>query len=542
MFKKSLLAAAVAAALVGLAGCGGDDDDAPPTPTTVAVGDTIVLTTSGRLVSFNRAAPATPVGSIGVTGLIAGDTLVGIDFRPADGLLYALGSAGRVYTVAPSTGVATLKSTLTAAAGDDNPFTTLAGTDFAVDFNPVADRLRVVSNTGANLRISVDTGETITDGAITPAAGAASITAAAYTNAFLGTTATALFDLDTTSGLLHLQDPPNNGGLSAGVALGLPAAATAVNGFDIDSNTNLGYAALGVGGSTGLYSVNLAATSAAATRIGDIAGGEAVLGLALVQPAGPTVLGLTADNRLVAFDPKTPNVLTSTVAISGLAAGEIVIGIDVRPSNRQLYAITSTARIFTVDPASGAATLKSTLVADAADTTAPFTALSGTAFSVDFNPVADRLRVISETGQSLRINVDTGFTTTDGVINRTGTAPSVLAAAYANSFPGTATTVLYNLEANSDVLTRQDPPNDGTLVDLGALGFDLSGRAAFDIAGGANGLALAALSASPSGPFSLYSVSLATGAASLYRNTGDPALSRIGGDTGPALIDIAIRF
>ncbi len=541
MFSKTMMAAAVAVAMTGLAGCGGSDDDAPGTPT-VTVGDTVVLTASGRLASFNRATPATLVGSIGVSGLISGETLVGIDYRPADGLLYALGSAGRVYTVAPATGVASLKATLAAAAGDDNPYTGLAGTDFAVDFNPVADRLRVVSNTGMNLRINVDTGDTLTDGTITPLAGVASITAAAYTNAFVGTTTTALFDIDVASGLLHLQDPPNNGVLAAGVSLGLAGVATAVNGFDIDARSNVGYAALTVGGSTGLYAVNLAATAAAATRVGDIAGGEAIRGLALVPSAAPTALGLTTDNRLVTFDPKAPNTLSATVAIGGLATGESVIGIDVRPSDRLLYALSSAGKVYTVDPASGAATLKSTLVADATDLTAPFTGLAGAVFSVDFNPVADRLRVISDTGQSLRINVDTGFTTTDGDINRAPVAPTVLASAYANSFAGTTTTVLFNLEANSDVLTRQDPPNNGTLVDIGALGLDLNGMAGFDIAGGANGLALAALRTTASGPYSLYSVSLTTGALSLYRNTGDPLLSRIGGDAGPALRDIAIRF
>jgi hypothetical protein len=501
------------------------------------VGDVVALTVSGQLISFNRAAPQTLVGSVVVTGLASGETLLGIDQRPADGLLYGLGSGGRLYTLDPSTGVATLKSTLRPATGD--AFTALAGAEFAVDFNPAADRLRVVSDTGQNLRIHVDTGDTITDGRITPASGTASITAAAYTNSFAGTTGTALWDIDAVAGRLHLQDPPNAGGLAAGVPLGVTA--TAVNGFDIDGRSNTGYAALVVGATTTLYRINLAATAAAASAVGDIPAGQALRGLALMQPAAPSAIGLTTDNRLVAFDPKAPNTLSAQVAISGLSAGESVLGIDMRPSDRQLYALTNAGRLYTVDPASGAATLRSTLAADPADASAPYAGLSGTLFSVDFNPVADRLRVISELGQSLRINVDTGLTTTDGSIQR-ATPASVLASAYTNSFAGTATTVLYNLEANADVLTRQDPPNEGNLVDIGALGLDLNGLAGFDIAGGANGLVLAALRTGSSGPHSLYSVSLATGAVSLYRNTGDAALSRIGGAGGPALRDLAIRY
>jgi hypothetical protein len=157
--------------------------------------------------------------------------------------------------------------------------------------------------------------------------------------------------------------------------------------------------------------------------------------------------------------------------------------------------------------------------------------------------VADRLRVISDSGQSLRLNADTGATTTDGDINRVGVAPSVSAAAYSNSFAGTTTTALFDLDAASDVLAQQNPPNNGTLVDVGALGVDITGSTGFDIAGGGNGLVLAALRAGANGPFTLYTVSLTTGAATLYRNTsGDATLSLIGGASGPALIDLAIRY
>jgi len=536
------LSMAATAAAVLLAACGGSDynDPAPaPAPQPQAVGDTVALTASGKVISFNRAAPATMVGSVAVSGLAAGESLLGIDFRPADAKLYALGSAGNVYTIEPSTGVATLKVALKAANGDDDPFAALAGSDFAVDFNPAADRLRVVSNSGQNLRINVDTGDATTDGVISLAGGSPHVTAAGYTNAFFGTTATQLFDIDAASGLLHLQDPPNNGTLAAGLALGVTGAQ--INGFDIDARNNAGYAALTVAGTTNLYRVTIA--TGAATAIGAIAGGEMVRGLALQQPVAPTVLGLTTTNQLVAFDPKAPNTITSTTPISGLGAGETVVGIDTRPKDGALYALTGAGKVYTVDPATGAATLKTTLVADPADATNPFTALAGTVFSVDFNPQADRMRVVSNNGQNLRINVDTGNTFSDGDINRSGTAPMLLASAYTNSFDGATSTMLFNLDAASDVLTQQAPPNDGTLANIGALGVDISGMASFDIGGGANGLALAALRSGASGPFTLYSVSLATGAATLYRNTsGNAALNQIGGANGPELLDIAIRF
>jgi hypothetical protein len=535
---SSIQFAATLLASAALVACGGGDDPAPP-QVTVQVGDAVALTASGKLVSFNRSTPGTLVGSVSVSGLASGETLLGVDYRPADGLLYGVGSTGTIYTLDPATGQVTLKSSLKAAANDDNPFASLSGTDFGVDFNPAADRLRVVSNTGQNLRINVDSGDTITDGTIAPATGAASISASAYTNSFAGTSTTQLYGIDANTGLLHLQDPPNNGTLAVGLPLGVTG--TVMNGFDIDARNNTGYAVLGAAGATTLYTVNLG--TGASASLGVVAGGEALKGLALAQPAAPLALGLTTDNRLVGFDPKAPTALTSTTAITGLGMGETVVGIDFRPANGLLYALTGNGKLYTVNPGTGAATLSSTLSADPTDLTAPFTALAGTVFSVDFNPVADRLRVVSNTGQDLRINAETGVTITDGDISRVGVAPTVLASTYTNSFAAPGSTALYNLEANSDVLTQQNPPNNGTLVDIGPLGVNIAGSAAFDIAGGANGLVLAALRTGSSGPFTLYGVSLSTGAATLYRNTsGDANLSLIGGSAGPDLLDIAIRF
>lgn len=525
---------------LGLAACGGGGGDVSSVvPGPVAVGDTIALSASGRLFSFNRDTPGTEVGSVVVSGLVADETLLGIDIRPADGVLYAVGSKGSIYKVVASTGVATVASTLRAAAG--STFSALSGTSFGVDFNPVADRLRVVSNTGQNLRINVDNGDTITDGAIAPTS--AAVSASAYTNAFPGTSTTRLFNLNLATNTLDLQDPPNNGTLVTGAPLGV--ITTAVNGFDIDARTNAGFAALTVGSTTSLYRVNISAVApaAAATLVGRISNGDSIRGLALVQPRAVNVTGLTSDNRLVAFNPASPNTLSGNVAITGLNAGENILGMDFRPADNQLWALSSTGRLYTLNAATGAATFRVALAADAADLTLPYTALDGSlTASVDFNPAADRLRVITPLGQSLRINVATGATTTDGVINRASGPASVLAAAYTNSFAGTTATALYDLDGTGDVLALQNPPNDGTLVNVGTVGVDITGFAGLDIAGGDNGLVLAALRTGTSGPFSLRTILLSTGASSLYLNTtGNAALSQIGGANGPELRDIAIN-
>ena len=538
---KLVLVSAVALALAACGSSNHHDDDTPaptPTPPVMTAGDVFALTASNKLVSFNRDAPGTVRTNMAITGLQSGENLLGIDFRPADGQLYALGSSGRIYTINTASGAATMKSMLAADAADTTaPFTALAGTDFGVDFNPQADRLRVVSNTGQSLRINVDSGATTTDGAINGGAANTAITASAYTNSFAGTANTTLYALDTVTDTLYVQNPPNNGTLGTPVSLGVDAGA--VNGMDIDARNNTAYAVLTVGGARNLYSINLAAPANLATSVGALGINEDIRGIALRAVQAPVAYGLTDDGRLLRFKPATANTIDATVTISGLAAGETLLGIDFRPKDGLLYGMSSNARVVTIDPASGAATVKTTLAADVGDTTAPYAGIVGTAFVVDFNPVADRLRVIGDTGQNLRINVDTGATTTDGAINRAGAAPSVSAGAYTNSFAATTATMLYDIERTGSSLAIQNPPNDGTLAPVGPLGVTVAGSAAMDIAGGANGLVLAALRSSASGPSSLYRVDLATGAATLFNGSAAPGTSAIGnGQVG--LRDIAL--
>lgn len=521
---------AVMSAVFALVACGGngDDDEVVPNPPAVTLGNAIAVTASGRVVSFDRAAPGTLSSNVALSGLATGETLVGFDVRPADGLIYAVSSTSRIYTLDAKTGALTFKSALSTA---------LSGSQFGVDFNPVADRLRLVSNTGQNLRVDVSTGAATVDGPINGVAGAA-ITASAYTNSFAGATTTQLYNLDA-AGTLYLQDPPNNGTLANPVAQ--KVAFSASNGFDIDARNNQGYAALSVNGTAQLYTIALSGTDGA-KLVGTIGSGEALVGLTLTQAAAPVVYVLDDAAQLRSFSPATPATLSAPIKISGLNAGENVLGVDFRPSNARLYALTGNGRLLTVDPTTGVATAVANLSADAADTSLPYAGLNGTSFVVDFNPVADRLRVISNLGQSLRINVDTGATTTDGNINRA--TPAVVAAgAYTNSFAGTTATDLFDIDSTENVLAKQVPPNDGTLVNVGALNLSVNGAGALDIAGGANGLVLAALRSAASGPFSLYTVSLTTGAATLYGNTsGDVTRSYIGGAAGPVVRDIAIRY
>ena len=225
-------------------------------------------TTDGRVLTFSLANPLN-ASARAISGLAAGDRVVGIDERPVNGTLYAVtkgaGGAGRVYTINPATGQATLAFALVApgriAAGDPATPVVLSGSEFGVDFNPAADALRIVSNTGQNLRALPSTrvaagtqrfaGDTFTDGALSYAPLAASprpveagVNSAAYTNNDNDiNTPTALFDIDAVSQRdLVRQDPPNDGTLVkvADLDLGLRQ----VQGFDI-RGANEAFAVLG---------------------------------------------------------------------------------------------------------------------------------------------------------------------------------------------------------------------------------------------------------------------------------------------------------
>lgn len=245
------------------------------------------LTADMRLLCFNEHRPG-KAGSIGyVSGLMRGDTLVGIDFRVQDSKLYGVSRSGGVYMLDLRNAVATKVSQLSVA---------LEGSAFGVDFNPAADRLRIVSNTGQNLRHNVNTGGvTIVDDPLdyppaTPvnATGpnAGGVTGSAYTNNDLSpNTATTLYALDTMLDQIALQSPPNDGTLAATGKLGVDAASA--TGFDIYSTIRSGESVGGQGlaslqtadGLNKLYSINLS-TGKAALR-GAFSNGYQIIGIAI---------------------------------------------------------------------------------------------------------------------------------------------------------------------------------------------------------------------------------------------------------------------
>ena len=232
-----------------------------------------------------------------------------------------------------------------------------------------------------------------------------------------------------------------------------------------------------------------------------LAASAAVL-IGSVAAQAAEVAALSGDNTVSIVD-TSKKAVTKTWKIDGVAGK--VLGIDVRPADNMLYAVGGDGGIYTVDLKTGKATMKSKLEKNVD---------AKTMVTVDFNPVADRLRLMSNDGTSLRVNVDDGKVTTDGSHKfaetdmHKGEKPNVVAGAYSNSVKGTKETALYDIDGTIGALLKQAPPNDGVLNAIGKLGVKAT-TVAFDIWSDGNGKNEAWLMA---GDW-LHSVDLATGKA-----------------------------
>ena len=173
---------------------------------------------------------------------------------------------------------------------------------------------------------------------------------------------------------------------------------------------------------------------------------------------------LTSDNKILMFEARSLSTPTSSIDISGLASGEMIVSIDYRPATGQLYALSSMSRLYHINENSGAATALGT---------GSFTpAFQGANPSLDFNPTVDRVRLVTESGQNLRLHPES--------ING-GMNPRIGAVAYSNSFSGTTMTTLFDIDFEQDKLYKQVPPNDGGLEEVGSLGVDFEGIGDMDL-------------------------------------------------------------
>lgn len=447
------------------------------------------LTSNGYLISFDSEMPSTVRTHRSISGITAGQTLVGLDSRPNTGQYYGLGynsSTGdaQLYTLDVVNGIATsVAAPVVLATGMSN---------VSFDFNPTVDRIRVTSSQDHNYRLHPVTGAIVaTDGSL-----AYNVTdvnngqnpnigAGAYTNSYIAATSTGLYGYDVSLNVLTLQNPPNNGVLNTIGGSGIMVNSTDPS-VDFDSyydtlamtNTNYMIANVGASSFDNLYTLNL--TTGAATLVGQVGNGSALVDvvapITVYTPAmimGELVYGITSNQYLISFDNMMPGKIRSHLSISGITAGQTIEGLDVRPATGELYAVgynvtNGLIQLYTIAPATGVAT--SVAVAD--------TIGSGIArLGVDFNPTVDRIRVVGSNGSNYRLHPTTGivvavdgnlaYSATDA---NAGTMPNVATGAYTNSFGGSNNTKLFVYDDALNILALQNPPNNGTLNTIGTSG------------------------------------------------------------------------
>lgn len=238
----------------------------------------------------------------------------------------------------------------------------------------------------------------------------------------------------------------------------------------------------------------------------------AALGITAMGAQAVTLVGLTSANQLARID--TGNVAAATTtAITGLAAGDRFVGIDLRPMDNKIYGVTLSSQLYTINETTGAATWVAALSAPVIN--------AALGYGIDFNPVADfagatSLRLVSSAGSNFAVNASTGVV---------GNAASNIGAgntavSYSNSVPlpnaAPASTTLYYINSSTDMLSKATSAfNAPTITTVGSLGVDALKANGFEILG--NGQAYAALNLDDGSSLatSLYGINLSTGAATL---------------------------
>lgn len=231
----------------------------------------------------------------------------------------------------------------------------------------------------------------------------------------------------------------------------------------------------------------------------------------LIPTTGPDLVffGLTEDGKLNRYNAKAPGTIEASLTLTGLSMGEKLLSIDFRPATAQLYALSNNSRLYTINLTDGSLRVVGT----------GFTpVLNAQVANIDFNPTVDRIRLVTNAGQNLRLHPETGASVaTDGNING-GLTPSITSIAYTNSRSGATATDLFDIDISQKKLYKQIPPNDGTLVEVGSLGIDFTGKGGFDISPD-NAVSLATFT--QLGKTRLHSINLTSGKSTYINEMAD---------------------
>lgn len=243
------------------------------------------------------------------------------------------------------------------------------------------------------------------------------------------------------------------------------------------------------------------------------------LNLTATATRAQTIYALSG-GKLIRFEANSPGVVTT---IGTLKAD--IVGLDFRASDGQLYGYAAKLgvgkdAVYRINTTTAALTM----VTQSAPSMA--TAVLG----VDFDPVRDRLRVITDLGENHQVDpvslttlVDTRFSYVAGD-EFAGGFPLLLDIGYA------ADGTLYGIDYLRDTLVRFEDPDAGTLRTIGKLGINTDRFTSFDIATvGGTTVAYASLGPSfdPRVANALFTVDLTTGAASRIGTFGASGVNGI---------------
>lgn len=201
--------------------------------------DLIAINSANQISIFNANSADDAVFTT-ITGAASGESFIGIDLRPSNSLVYGITQSNKIYTIDAYSGNSTFVANLA------NPVIA-AGKSYGFDFNPVADiggasSLRLVSSTGDNYAINVNTGAVTLATSLIPGFTGVSYTNSNASNPTTVPSSTALYYINSANDTLNVATTAfNNPSISIIGSLGLDVLSA--NGFEIDAN-GIGYAAV----------------------------------------------------------------------------------------------------------------------------------------------------------------------------------------------------------------------------------------------------------------------------------------------------------
>lgn len=462
-----------------------------------ASGQKLKVLSNNILYSIDPVSPSRILDQIGISNIISGQELIGMDYRPSNGLLYALGynnstKTARLYTINTQSGKAS------AIIGSNISID--LQTPVAFDFNPTSERIRLIDakqqsfildpNNGGIAKSGLTVAYAATD---SNAGKTAFIGSCAYTNSFTASSSTKLYGYDDSLNVFCSITIEANGNLTAhtlggntGFLKNLTDKTT-----DIDiyyhpiKKTNTAYFIANPGNASNdnLFLVDL--KTGKASLIGGIGSGMPVQDLAIVierkTPVvnGELIYGLTNNNDLLTFYSEDPSALVKFITMSGLLPNEQIVGMDFRPKDLALYGLgmkpgSDTAHLYKVNFTSSTWQLvNSNIIKVSADR------INEDIIGFDFDPISQKARIVSGSKVNIVLNVDSvTVSSTDNGLHFPDPFQSVTVytCAYTNSYSTPAsTTSLYTLDQATTSLALCDTPQNGLLNTIGSLKLDTTG-------------------------------------------------------------------